>query len=49
MMHVRYCHCDDCLPGFPASMTRVYNIRKERKRLENRRYYLRKKLQGARS
>lgn len=44
MMHVRGCHCDDCLPGHPAQPTRVYDVRKEQKRLKNKRYYLRKKL-----
>jgi len=26
LMHVRYCDCDDCLPGFPAEPTAVYEV-----------------------
>jgi len=49
-LHVRYCECDECLPGCPTPPTRVYlrgrkytySSLKERKSAENKRAYLRR-------
>lgn len=53
-MHVRYCECDDCLPGFPAQPTAItftgrrrrWASAKERRKAENARHYMKRKLQG---
>lgn len=52
-MHVRYCECDDCLPGHPAQPTAItftgrrrWGNAKERRKAENARHYMKRKLQG---
>lgn len=49
-MHVRGCHCDECLPGTPAKSTRVYSTVEEvlviepGKSGQNARAYMKRKL-----
>jgi hypothetical protein len=49
MMHVRGCYCDECLPAWPVVAPVRLDKKREMKRQQNARAYMKRKLKGAAS